>query len=125
MGVQLAHPELPVTCLSGDGSAMYSIQALCTAAHLNLPITFVITNNRSFRILKQRLLGFHKNDNYLGMDFDNPEIDFAGIARSLGVTAETVTDPDAIKPALEAASQRKAPTLLDIIVEGNVRAVSK
>jgi len=125
VGVKLAHPERPVTCLSGDGSAMYSIQALWTAAHLNLPITFVITNNRSYRILKQRLLGFHNNDNYLGMDFDNPEIDFAGIARSLGVTAETVTDPDAIKPALEAASQRKGPTLLDVIVDGNVRAMSK
>ena len=125
VGVQLAHPNRPVVCLSGDGSAMYSIQALWTAAHLNLPVTFVITNNRSYRILKQRLLGFHKSDAYIGMDFDSPQIDFAGIARSLGVTAETVTEPDAIRPALDAALARRGPTLLDVIVDGTVRAMAK
>jgi benzoylformate decarboxylase len=125
VGVQLAHPNRPVVCLSGDGSAMYSIQALWTAAHLNLPLTFVITNNRSYRILKQRLLGFHQSDAYIGMDFDKPEIDFAGVARSLGVTAETITEPDAIRPALDAALARRGPTLLDVIVDGTVRAMAK
>ena len=125
VGVKLAHPDRPVTCLSGDGSAMYSIQALWTAAHLNLPITFVITNNRSYRILKQRLLGFHKNERYIGMDFDNPKIDFSGIARSLGVAAETISNPDEVRPALNAASQRSGPTLIDVIVESNVKAMSK
>ncbi|MFT5440193.1 MAG: benzoylformate decarboxylase, partial [Alphaproteobacteria bacterium] len=118
-------PNRPVVCLSGDGSAMYSIQALWTAAHLNLPLTFVITNNRSYRILKQRLLGFHQSDAYIGMDFDKPEIDFAGVARSLGVTAETITEPDAIRPALDAALARRGPTLLDVIVDGTVRAMAK
>ena len=125
IGVQLAHPDRPVLCLSGDGSAMYSIQALWTAAHLNLPITFVITNNRSYRILKQRLLGFHKSDAYIGMDFDDPKIDFAGAARSLGVTAETITEPDAIRPALVNSISRNGPTLLDVIVDGKVRAMHK
>ena len=44
-------------CYSGDGSAMYSIQALWTAAHLKLPITYVIANNGGYRIIKQRLQG--------------------------------------------------------------------
>ena len=125
IGVQLAHPDRRVLCLSGDGSAMYSIQALWTAAHLDLPITFVITNNRSYRILKQRLLGFHKSDAYVGMDFDEPQIDFAGVARSLGETAETITEPDAIRPALLKATSRQGPTLLDVIVDGTVRAMQK
>ncbi len=52
----------PVCALIGDGSSMYSIQALWTAAHLKLPITYIITNNASYRILKQRLLSFHGNN---------------------------------------------------------------
>jgi len=125
IGIKLAHPERPVVCLSGDGSAMYSIQALWTAAHLNLSIVFVITNNRSYRILKQRLLGFHQNDSYLGMDFDSPTIDFANLARSLGVTGETVIEPDEIRPKIEQAFVHKGPTLLDVIVDSEVKAMKK
>lgn len=120
IGVQLAHPDRPVLCLSGDGSAMYSIQALWTAAHLDLPITFVITNNKSYRILKQRLKAFHGSDNFVGMDFNQPEIDFAGMARSMGVSAETITDPDAVRPALDKAIASRSPTLLDVVVDGTV-----
>ena len=120
VGIQLAHPNRPVVCLSGDGSALYSIQALWTAAHLDLPITFVITNNKGYRILKQRLRAFHGSDTDVGMDLVRPEINFAGLARSFGVTAERVTEPDAVRPALEAAMARRGPTLLDVIVDGAV-----
>ena len=125
IGIKLAHPRRPVICLSGDGSAMYSIQALWTAANLNLSIVFVITNNRSYRILKQRLLGFHQNDSYLGMDFNNPNIDFAGLARSLGVTSETITEPNDIRGRIEDAFKQSGPTLLNIIVDGKVNAMKK
>ncbi len=64
VGIQLARPERPLVAVIGDGSAMYTIQALWTAAHLNLPITYVIANNQGYRILKQRLLAFHGNDSY-------------------------------------------------------------
>ena len=59
IGIQLAQPERPVVAIVGDGSAMYSIQALWTAAHLKLPITYVICNNASYRIIKERLRAFH------------------------------------------------------------------
>ena len=55
VGVALAQAPRPVCCYSGDGSAMYSIQALWTAAHHKLPITYVIANNGGYRIIKQRL----------------------------------------------------------------------
>ena len=51
LGVKLAHPDRPVVAVSGDGSAMYSIQALWTAAHHDLAVVFVILNNREYRIL--------------------------------------------------------------------------
>jgi len=120
VGVQLAHPDRRVVALSGDGSALYSIQALWTAAHLELPITFVIANNKGYRILKQRLRAFHGSDTDVGMDFTKPEIDFAGLARSFGVTAERIGEPDAVRPALDAALERPGPTLLDVTVDGSV-----
>ena len=120
VGIQLAHPNRPVVAIVGDGSAMYTIQALWTAAHLDLPVTYVIANNKGYRILKQRLLAFHDNDAFIGMDFAKPEIDFVGLARSLGMDAERVAEPDAVRPALEAAIASGRPTLLDVMVDGTV-----
>ena len=57
----------------GDGSAMYGIQALWTAAHLKLPITYLITNNSSYRILKERLKSMRGTDQFIGMDLRNPD----------------------------------------------------
>jgi benzoylformate decarboxylase len=120
VGVQLALPDRPVVAIIGDGSAMYSIQALWTAAHLKLPITFIIANNQGYRIIKQRLLAFHGNDNYIAMDFTDPPIDFVALAGSLGMTAERITEPGAVRPALENAVASNSPTLLDIMVERTV-----
>ena len=55
IGVQVAHPARRVLAISGDGSAMYSIQSLWTAAHHGLPIVFVILSNREYRVLKHNL----------------------------------------------------------------------
>lgn len=120
VGVQLAQPDRPVVAIIGDGSAMYSIQALWTAAHLKLPITFVIANNQGYRIIKQRLLAFHGNDNFIGMDFTDPPIDFTGLAGSLGMAAERISEPAAMRPALDAALGSDGPTLLDVMVERSV-----
>ena len=100
----------------GDGSAMYSIQALWTAAHLKLPITYLITNNRSYRIIKERLLSFHGNDRFIGMDFRDPPLDFVGLARSMGMQAQAITEPDQVGPAVSEAMASGAPALLDAAV---------
>ncbi len=121
VGVALAQAPRPVCCFSGDGSAMYSIQSLWTAARMKLPITFVIADNGGYRIIKQRLLAFHGNDHFIGMDFADPSIDFAALARSLGMPAERITEADALTPALERAFASPGPKLLDVVVEGSVR----
>ena len=72
VGASLANPDRPVVCYTGDGSAMYTFQALWTAAHHKLPLTVVIVNNGGYRIIKQRLLSFHKSNRFVGMDFANP-----------------------------------------------------
>ena len=53
----------------------------------------VIANNGGYRIIKQRLLAFHGDDHYVGMDFVDPPVDFAGIAKSLGLEAIKISDP--------------------------------
>ena len=117
VGVQLALPDRPVVAVVGDGSAMYSIQALWTAANARLPITYVIANNGGYRIIKERLKSFHGVEHYAGMEFKDPPIDFTGLARSLGVPAQQITDPDDIAPALTNSTRCNGPTLLDIVVD--------
>jgi benzoylformate decarboxylase len=120
VGVSLANPDRPVVCYSGDGSAMYSIQALWTAAHHQLPLTVVIVNNGGYRIIKQRLLAFHGDDHYVGMDFIDPPVDFAGIARSLGLEAMRITEAKDLQSALSSAFRRPGAKLIEVMVDGTV-----
>ncbi len=118
LGIQIAHPERRVVAVLGDGSAMYGIQAVWTAAHLKLPITFVIANNGGYRIIKERLLAFHGNDQFIAMDFKDPAIEFADLARSLGMQAERIETGEAFETAFQAANGRDGPTLLEVVVQG-------
>jgi benzoylformate decarboxylase len=92
IGVKIALPDRPVIALVGDGSSMYTIQALWTAARYKVGVVFVIFNNTSYRILKQRLFAQRgyaaQQDTYVGMELNDPAIDFVGLARSLGVPAD-------------------------------------
>jgi benzoylformate decarboxylase len=117
-GVQAAYPDRPVIAIIGDGSSMYSIQALWTAANQKLPITYVICDNGGYRIIKERLYAFHGNDHFIGMDFKEPAVDFVGLATSLGVPSTRVSSHDELVPALEAAlANRAGPNLLCVSVD--------
>lgn len=120
VGAAFAQPTRRVAAYVGDGSAMYSIQSLWTAAHHKLPITFVIPNNGGYRIIKQRLTAFHGSRNYVGMDFADPPVDYVGLARAMGVTAKRIEDPAKIRPALDASFKADGPTLLEVMVDGTV-----
>jgi benzoylformate decarboxylase len=120
VGVSLANPHRPVVCYSGDGSSMYSIQSLWTAANHKLPLTFVIVNNGGYRIIKQRLLAFHGDDHYVGMDFIDPPVDFTGIAKSLGLEAVKIIDPSELKPAMKSAFSRPGAKLIEVVVSNSV-----
>ena len=122
LGIKLAQPARPVVALVGDGSAMYTSQSLWTAAHDSIPVTYVIFNNASYRILKQRTLalkGFSaQDDRYVGMDIVNPEIDFVGLAKSLGVPGERVGKTADVAPALKRGLASGGPYLLDVRIDG-------
>jgi benzoylformate decarboxylase len=124
LGVKLAHPERPVVAVSGDGSAMYSIQALWTAAHHDLAVVFVILNNREYRILKHNMdtyrqrFGAKPDRGYPNMDLVSPDLGFVDIARGLGVEGVKVSTPGELRPALEKAIAARRPFLLDVAIEG-------
>jgi benzoylformate decarboxylase len=120
VGVSLANPDRPVVCFSGDGSSMYSIQALWTAANHKLPLTFIIVNNGGYRIIKQRLLAFHGDDHYVGMDFVDPPVDFTGLAKSLGLEAIKITDPGQLKSTLASAFSRPGTKFIEVVVNNSV-----
>jgi benzoylformate decarboxylase len=120
VGVSLANPQRPVVCFSGDGSAMYSIQALWTAAHHKLPLNVVIVNNGGYRIIKQRLLAFHGDDHYVGMDFVDPPVDFTGLAKSFGLEAIRISDSSELKPKLSEAFARPGAKLIEVVVSNSV-----
>ncbi|HUM14645.1 MAG TPA: thiamine pyrophosphate-binding protein [Candidatus Nitrosotalea sp.] len=124
LGVKLAHPDRPVVALSGDGSAMYSIQALWTAAHHDLAVVFVILNNREYRILKHNMdtyrqrFGAKPDRAYPNMDLIAPDLGFVDMARGMGVEGVRVTKPGELRPALERALGAGRPFLLDVAIEG-------
>src|SRR6266850_390571 len=120
VGVSMANPDRPVVCFSGDGSAMYSIQALWTAAHHKLPLTVVIVNNGGYRIIKQRLLAFHGDDHYVGMDFVDPKVDFTGLAKSFGLEAMRITEAKDLKSTLASAFNRPGAKLIEVVVSNAV-----
>ena len=118
VGIQIAEPKRKVVAVIGDGSAMYSITALWSAANQKLPVVFVITNNEGYQILKNRLKLFHGNDTPIGMDFNDPPMNITKIAEGFGVTAERVTTADGFDAALKKAlAKTDGPTLLEVMVK--------
>lgn len=120
VGACFANPGRPVVCYVGDGSAMYSIQSLWTAAHHKLPLTVVIANNGGYRIIKQRLVSFHNDRNFVGMDFKDPPVDFSALAQSLGMQSVRIDNPADVDGAVRAAVSSGAPRLIEVMVDGTV-----
>ncbi len=116
IGVSLAQPGRPIIAAVGDGSAMYSVQALWTAAHLKLPITYLIINNRSYRVIKERLLAWRNSNRFVGMDIRDPAIDYVAVAEGLGMKAQRISEPGDIRSALNAAIRNGIPNLIEVIV---------
>jgi benzoylformate decarboxylase len=118
VGVSLGSDRAPVLCVVGDGSAMYSPQALWTAAAEGLPVVFAVVDNRQYLILKRALEG-RKDEaaqraNFVGMDLDQPPIDFVALARSMGVDGLRVDNTNDIADAVQAAFAANKPAVLEI-----------
>ncbi len=127
IGAKLAQPQRPVVALIGDGSAMYTCQALWTAAHDRIAVVFIILNNSSYRILKQRTnaLKGHaaQTDRFVGMDLTNPAIDYVGLARSLGLVAERARTLEEVLALLQRGLAADGPMLIDVELDRSFKPV--
>tara|TARA_A100001011_G_scaffold395450_1_gene490488 strand:+ start:1745 stop:3343 length:1599 start_codon:yes stop_codon:yes gene_type:complete len=124
LGVSIAHRDKQVIAISGDGSAMYSIQGLWTAAHHKLDIMFVILSNREYRILKHNMNNYRRrfdvqsNGPYVFMDLTNPILNFVELAKGMGVPGRKIDSPYDIADVVSEALSVEGPYLLDLVVEG-------
>ena len=118
LGIKLARPEQRVIAFVGDGAFIISIQALWTAARYQIPVIFVVCNNRLYKAVRDAAVRFKgqavAKNLFIGSSIDDPAPDLARIARGFGVSAATVTTPEEIKPALEKACRAEAPFVLDV-----------
>ena len=118
IGVKLAWPDRPVLALLGDGSAMYGFQGLWTAAHYRIPVTFVVTNNRQYKILKDCAEVLRLPEacagRYVGLDVDEPAIDYVGLARSLGVSARRIAEPEELREAVRQSLAGDVPQVIEV-----------
>jgi benzoylformate decarboxylase len=119
VGAALAH-DGPVVCLVGDGGAMYSPQALWSAARYRTHVIFVVLNNARYNVLMNvaRDIGCANANagRFVGMDLVDPRIDYLQLATSMGVPAERADDPAAIAASLDRALAGTGPRLIEIPV---------
>jgi benzoylformate decarboxylase len=118
IGAKLAWPDRPVLAILGEGAALYGIQGLWTAAHYRIPVTFVIANNAQYQILKIGAAGMKLQhalaSQFTGMDLVEPEIDMVALAKSFGVDAIRVTEPDELSEAVRQSLASDRPRLIDV-----------
>jgi benzoylformate decarboxylase len=120
VGAKLARPDAEVVGFTGDGGSMYTIQALWTAARYGVGARFVICNNRRYRLLDLNLDRYWRDGGTAphgypdAFDLSRPEIDFAGLAQSLGVAAVRVDKADQVEEAVRRMFSHTGPFLIDL-----------
>jgi benzoylformate decarboxylase len=117
VGIALGRPDRRTVCLIGDGSAMYSIQALWTAAQRKLPLTVVVINNQGYGAMRS-FSQVMQVRNVPGLDL--PGIDFVKIAEGQGCPAFRVAKAAELAPALKHALAHDGASLVEVIVDSAV-----
>jgi benzoylformate decarboxylase len=121
VGFSLGIDRAPVVSIVGDGAALYSPQALWTAAYEKLPVTFVVVNNREYNILKnfmkaQPHYASVRANRFIAMDLTEPAIDFLALASSMGLRGCRVDRARDIAPAIEAGIASQTANLVELMV---------
>ncbi|MHB8513248.1 MAG: thiamine pyrophosphate-binding protein [Actinomycetota bacterium] len=124
IGVKLAKPDQPVVAVVGDGTTLYTPQALWTMAHHNVPVVSIVLNNSSYLILKTGLKSMAgkaaKKDVWPAMDIVDPPVDFGSLATAFGVAFEKVDASADIAGAVRKAVASGSPALIEIVVDGSL-----
>jgi benzoylformate decarboxylase len=127
VGMKIAHPERPVVSFSGDGGSLYTYQALWTAVRHDVPAAFVVCNNHRYELLNKNIEQYWA-DQQIGahpyprsFDLSHPEVDFVGLAKSLGADGMRVDKPDQVVEAVDRLLTSTRPFLIDLLTDDIVR----
>lgn len=119
VGAAIACPDRKVVALTGDGSAMYTLQSLWSMAREQLDVTVIVFANKGYQILRDELKNVGVNSygaNAQAMfDVVGPELDWVALAKGHGVPAARVTDADAFARALRAGVEGDGPSLIEVV----------
>jgi acetolactate synthase-1/2/3 large subunit len=120
VGAALACPDRKVIAISGDGAAMYSLQALWTMAREKLDVVTIVCANRSYNILNielGRVGAFNPGPKTLAMlDLHNPELDFVKLAQGMGVEASRAETTTEFAAQFADAMQTRGPRLIEAVL---------
>jgi acetolactate synthase-1/2/3 large subunit len=120
IGAAIACPDRPVLALIGDGTAMYTIQALWTLAREQLDVTAIIFNNASYSVLNVELerVGAERigDKARAQLDLKGPRLDFCRLAQGMGVHAARADRAEDFCRALEYALGHSGPHLIEAVV---------
>jgi acetolactate synthase-1/2/3 large subunit len=120
VGAAIACPDRPVIALIGDGTAMYTIQALWSMARENLNVTAIIFNNASYSVLNVELdrvgAGVGGAKARAQLDLHGPQLNFAQLAQGMGVHAVRASTAEDFTQALEYALAQPGPHLIEALV---------
>ena len=128
IGMKVAHPDKVVLGFTGDGGSMYTCQALWTAARYDIGAKFVVCNNHRYELLNDNLAQYRREQNISArplpssFDIGYPDIDFAGLARSLGVPSLRVQKGAEAADAVRAMFAADGPFLIDVATDDLVAA---
>ncbi len=120
IGAQLAHPDRQVVSISGDGSFLQSMQELQTAVLAGTPVCAVVLDNSGWISIKggqETFFGRSAWTDFVTPDGSLYSPDFAAIGRAFGLHAETIEDPDGVRPAVERALASGGPSLVHLKVD--------
>lgn len=127
VGIAMAQPGRRVICGHGDGSLLFGIHALWTAAHLRVPLAVVVADNGGYEILRAGMEGLtgRPEGNWPGLEIREPRLDVVGIARGFGASAERVTGPAGLADGLDdlLTRARTGPAVLVVPVAGRTAPV--
>jgi benzoylformate decarboxylase len=121
IGAKIANQDRPVVAVIGNGSTLFAIQGLWTAANQGTGVIFVIINNHAYMAVKSVLCAYggrsEAKQRYLGCELENPPIDFVLLAKGFGVPAQRCFSPNEFKQAVEEALKQKGPALIEVVVD--------
>ena len=113
LGVKVAHPDKAVVSVSGDGGFMFGVQELATAKQFDIAVVAIVFNNSAYGNVRRDQQTTYGN-RLLGSDLENP--DFVALAKSFGVEATRVEDPEGLRDALQEALASAAPRVIEVHV---------